>query len=93
MLWKFLSAVLGYHTGHLWQDIQYVACTNRAASVKVIETADILKMVMEENSDLMGQDAMFLGYRRFDRPQCLCLQDPKSPPPFLDFNVLLGPLS
>jgi hypothetical protein len=73
--------------------MKYVACTNGAAYVRVIETADILKMVMEENSDLMGQDAMFLGYRRFDRPQCLCLQDPKSPPPFLDFKVLLGTLA
>jgi hypothetical protein len=58
-----------------------MACTNRAACVTVIETADILKMVMEDNSDLMGQDAMFLGYRHFDRPHFLYLQDPKRAPP------------
>jgi hypothetical protein len=67
-----------------------MACTNGAAYVKVTETADILRMVMENNWDLMGKDEIFLGYRRFHRPQCLCLQDPKCPPPFLDFNVLLG---
>ena len=39
-----------------------MACTNGATFVKVSETADILKMVMEENSDLMGQDAMFPVY-------------------------------
>jgi hypothetical protein len=59
--------------------MQYMAYTNRAAYVKFIETANILKMVMEENSNLMGQDEMFLGYRRFDRRQCFYLQDPKSP--------------
>jgi hypothetical protein len=58
-----------------------------ASYVQVIEIADILKMVMEENYDIMGRDAMFLGYRSFDGPQCIHLQGSKSPTPFLDFNL------
>jgi hypothetical protein len=62
--------------------------------VEVTKFADFFKVAMEENSDLMVQDATFLGYRSLDGPQLLCLQGSKKvATPFLDFNLLLGPLS
>jgi hypothetical protein len=57
--------------------MKYMACVHGKFYVKVIKIAATLDMVMEENSDLMGEGAMFLGYRRFNGPQCLHLQNSK----------------